>query len=340
MKTKNSEIEKNKENTSIENEILESFDEGHWLIIKPYYMTSLNARLISIILFAIFLLMLILRTFLTYSSFFLLIPSIGSIISFSISLNINFKICDLSEEFMEKLRSGKINSKDDGENLKKIDNLAQQDVINQENKEDEHEAISGFTTILGYFCLNSATLCLVLYIILVCLHIEGILETTWNLTAIPAYVLFGVALFYWIFILPGYIKNQEYLEVALFFIYLFSSCIFFVMLNSKLDKIYGSSYLSVASVLLFAIGSHLILYLFNFAINKQNEISSHLSILALLIFSLVSIVLISLKLDDQTLGMKFWVPPFVFTIGYLIFMVDQILEYYDCQSTEEQTVSK
>ena len=148
--------------------------------------------------FLAFLLMLTIRLSpnITFSWLILLAPSIACLVSFTILLNMYLKLKDIFDE--------------------------------SENFNEEKNSSIG--SILTYFCLNTASICIIIFLVLISLKLQGIIALKLNEISIPLYLLSGIALFYYIFIFPAFVKNKLIFPLVMLGVYLVTSFIFMVLL--------------------------------------------------------------------------------------------------------------
>ena len=305
MNLKNKE-ENHKEITELEMDFNQQLYEKYGEIINTCSNTINITNLIGIFSFLGFLVLLNIRTAYSFSWFFLLIPAYMCVFSFIINLNTYLKLNDIIEEA-------------------------------QQHADQE---VSKIGSILSYFCLNSVSLCIVIYLLLVSLQIEEVIVSSWNLIAIPIYLSLGILTFYWIFILPAFLHNRLYWETSLTLVYLICSFVFTSMLNFKLDKTYSGGFINISASLLFALGYNFIYITIQAFYTQKLQLSGKLSSIAFLAISIVSLVLLGLKADGILLSMHYWVPVFIFTLGLFIFLIEKILELTLGENSSETVETK
>ena len=186
------------------------------------------AQLTGIFSFLIFLIIIAIRVnsiSFAFSWFYMLIPTIICLLSFTIVINMFLKLKDIFDE-AEKFRD-----------------------------EDESSQIG---SIVSYFCLNVNSLNILVYLILFSLKLENIIDAQFNVISVPLYVFLGVSLFYSIFILPAFTQNKLYSEIIMIFVYIISSFTFLILLNFKLDLNLNGQFLNIFIPVFFSLGLHLI----------------------------------------------------------------------------------
>jgi hypothetical protein len=301
MNPKQELIENHKDVSELETEINEKVIQKYEEKIIHCANTINTSNIIGLISCLVFLVLFTLKTFMSFSWFYLLIPSTLSIISYNICLNTYLKLNDILEEI----------------------------------RQDDKEA-SKIGSILSYFCMNSTTICILVYTLLLAFQLEAVIETSWNLIAIPVYLALGIISFYWIFILPAFIHNQLYLEISLISIYVICCVVFKFLMNFKLDKVFSNSFFNIGICLLFALGFHFICNVISLFKFQRQQLSGKLASLALIVFSLVALVLVCLKADGHLLGMNYWIPCLLLTLGFAVYVTDRILEITLEESTQEE----
>ena len=314
-------INKNTEADYKPEEDLENFDEINpnlLKIIEKHQDTITNitntinfSELIGYVSFLVFLLMLTIRlaSNMSFNWLFLLAPALTCLISFTILLNAYLKLKDLFDE---------------SEN---------------ENFEDE-KTNSSLGSILSYFCLNTASLCAFVYLILLSLKLQIIISINFNEAGIPIYVLFGIAVFYYIFILPAFIKNRLIFPLLMFGLYIISSFIFFVLLNMKLDKnMQGGYYSLVFLSMLITISFHMLFYTYLLVKSAKNNFLNYISNLVALLLLLLGLLLIGLKLDS-VITIDNWVPMVLVIFAYMILVSDKIYALFDKSEGESNNNNK
>lgn len=267
-------------------------------------------HLITIFSFLIFCLSLAIRLVksTTFSFLYLLVPALISLLSFTMLLNTYLKLKDIFDE-AEKKRIE--HSDNDIESFNKP-------VI----EEDSYSIGSN----LSYLCLNSASLLICVYAILLALRVEGLITFNWNIITIPIYLILGLALFYAIFILPAFIQNKLNYEIALIFTYIICSVIFLVMLNLNLDGNANYSYVNIFIPLFFVIGMNCVYSIVNVLSDyKNNMLFSRISNLFLIFGIFCATALVALKADKLLPDMADWVPVLVFASGYFFYMFEKLL---------------
>lgn len=256
--------------------------------------------------FLVFLVILSIRLSpkISFNWLILLAPAATCIISFTILLNAYLKLKDLFDE---------------------SDNFEEEEHNTKNNN-------GSLGSILSYCCLNTASLSILVYLVMLTLKLQGILNIiNFNDMAIPIYILYGIAVFYYIFIFPAFIKNKMIFLLFMFGLYIIASFIFFILLNMKLDKsIQGGYYSLVFFSMLLAIGLHMICFCYLIAINiyEKKNILNHISITIALLLLLVVLLLTGLSLDN-VIKIDNWIPSVIAIFAYMILVSDKLYSFFD-----------
>jgi hypothetical protein len=301
---------KNTEEGCKAEEDLENFDEinpnllkiieKHQDEITNITNTITVSELIGYVSFLVFLLMLTIRlaSNINFNWIILLVPALTCLISFTILLNAYLKLKDLFDE------------------------------LENENFEEEKTNTS-LGSILSYFCLNTASLCVLVYLILLSLKLQNIIAINFNEIAIPIFILFGIAVFYYIFIFPAFIKNKLIFPLFMFGLYIIASFIFIVLLNMKLDKnIQGGYYSLVFFSMLISISFQMLCYTYLLVKSNKNNFLNYISIIFALLLLLISLLLTGLKLDS-VITIENWVPMVLVIFAYIILVSDKLYALFD-----------
>jgi len=305
-------INKNEEDLKTEDDS-ENFDEINPNLLKiiekhqDKIITITNiiniSEFIGYLSLLVFLLMLAIRLSpnVSFNWLILFTPAATCVISFTIILNAYLKLKDIFEE---------------------------SDNLEEENKNSS----SSLGSILSYFCLNSASLCALVYLVLLSLRLQNIIiSINYGEIAIPIYVLYGIAVFYYIFILPAFLKNKMIFPLFIFGVYIIASFIFFVLLNMKLDKIMQGGYYSLIFFsMLSAIAFQIVYYgyLLVKAIMVKNNFVIYISIEIALSLLLVALLLTGLKLDS-VISIDNWVPLVMIIFSYMILISDKLYAFFE-----------
>jgi hypothetical protein len=196
---------------------------------------------------------------------------------------------------------------------------------------------NGFTskgTLISFFCLNSAFLILLIYFILLSLRITGSSDKSFTIISIPLFMLIGIAIFYFIFIVPAFFKNELYLEIILITNYILNSIILLLLLDLKLDNNYEFLYSYAFSPIYFSLFLHIVytmIYLF-----KGERFKTILSILTL-ISVLCGFLLLGLMLD-KFITINYLVIGLLFMTGYHIYAIEKIYNTLIQSEPKENTV--
>lgn len=224
-----------------------------------------------------------------------------------------------------------------------------QKIINNEKVEN-----CSLGTFLSYGCLNLSSAGIIVYLILICLRLEGIFISTsvlWNIIAIPLYITVGMVIFYFIFILPAFIANKFYWAICVISTYVISGLAFIVLYNLKLDHMLNDTHNTQIFIPIYiALAVHLI-YALCTGIYDQCETKEKgesqcffdQSIILVknflgLTLMLIACILCARKLDKypNTEGMEAFLPVLIFTIGYFFIIIDRFISLVNCNNQENQ----
>lgn len=200
-------------------------------------------------------------------------------------------------------------------------------------KQYRNEQIEGFD--LGHFIcylgINSAGIGMAVYFVLLSVKLQNKIDpmnssvfNSFNIIAIPIYIISGILLFNFIFLVPGLIKSKLYLLVFNISNYSINGFISFLLLNLKLDKMIDVAFFVVFIPLILAI--FISLAQAAFLIFYSNHI--FLSILYFLgiLSLLIGVDLIALKSDKKInqsyLPVIFLLISFLFQINYVDLFTD------------------
>jgi hypothetical protein len=299
------EIEINNDNENeneIDERLLKIYERNLSKISKVSYWMKVF-KITGIFTFLIFLITLTVRVKVSFSNFFLLSLIIVALICFTGLLNMYLKLKDIFDE--------------------------------EEVTTEGEEGSSQIGSVLTYFCLNTVAISFMIYMVLVCLKLENFITINWNIIGVPIYVVFGIFLFYAIFILPAFLQNKLYIELIIIFVYLICGFVFTILLNFKLDKNLNSSFMNVFTSIIFALGLHTIYILIEIFNNFKSETFSKFGALIFALLSIVSLVLIPLKADGLIPNMDYWLPASLVCTGYVFFVLDKIISTLTVEKEED-----
>ncbi len=273
------------------------------------------SKVIAVISVLLFLILLAIKVDRDFTWFVPFIPAATALLSFAVLFNLFLKLKDIFDD------TGKSEDKD---------------------KDDEESSHIGSN--VSYFCLNLIVLNVLIYMILFSLKCDNIMESDWNVISIPIYIVFGIATFYAIFILPAFIQNKMYMESIMLFTYLICSFIFFILINLKGDKNIASEYFSVFLPFIFPLGLHFIYLISILVVSKKNNWFRLITESGWLFFLFVACVLIIAKADkvDSKTGYGYWLPVVMVLIGYCMFVSEKVLSFFGWkkESDEEEVKEK
>lgn len=216
-------------------------------------------------------------------TFFLLIPALVTLVSYTIVLNMYLKLKDIIDE-VEAMKT-----EDDGVQI---------------------------GSIISYSCLNLAALSVFVYLILLTLKVDNDILASWNVIAVPAYIFYGVVVFYIIFITPAFIENKFYSEVSLLYSYVICSLVFFLLMCLKLDRELTATYPTLFIPLFFTLGLHLVHAFIDLLSNFKSEFYSKILMPILIMLIFLATILVSLKAEKITHYPNF-VPVLMWLISFV-----------------------
>jgi len=266
-------------------------------------------KITAIISFVLFLIILALKLGLNFSWFFLLIPSLTTMITYTLYLNNYLKLKDIFDE---------------------------ETALAQEKNQDNSSHIG---SVLSYLCLNLSVLCLTVYLILLSAKLENMLNTSFNMIGIPFYIMLAVFIFYSIFIMPAFISNNLIAEILLIFLFVIGGSVYFILLNLKLDKNINIVYLLVFSPLIFVLTFYIGYSIFNFTKTWNTPQSQKFGDFFFAISVLIASVLISLKLDNH-IKIKDWVMVLIIIFGSIFIVFDNFSNLFSKDNESEEGNNK
>jgi hypothetical protein len=201
--------------------------------------------------------------------------------------------------------------------------LKLQDIIHEEIAKIKNEDSSiNIGSLLSYFSLNVSSLCLCVYVLLATFKLDGLIQTEWNVLAIPIFISCGVCLFFLIFILPAFLTNKLYYELVTIFIYFLANFMFLIFINLKLDKEIGSKFKQVFLPLILAFSLHLGFCFILLFTSKDGFKTKMINVLAVSMLLAVSVI-IPLRLDNE-IQIPAWVMPMMVLVAVLLLTFEDI----------------
>ena len=251
--------------------------------------------------FLIFLLMLTIKlsSNFEFNWMFLLLPAFICLISFSLLLNMYLNLKDIFDE---------------AENI---------------GNEEKNTSLG---SLLSYLCLNTGCICVGLYLFLITLKMQGYVLLKLNEIAIPLYILSGIAMFYYIFIFPAFIKNKFYFDISVIGLYILGSFTFLVTINSKIDTVSKNPFVNLFLFFLIPIVFHMIYYLYLLITNPET-ILNNLSMLVSIILIFSGLLMFGLKLDNS-ITVENWVPMILIIISYFILISEKVFKIFEKSNPE------
>jgi len=181
-------------------------------------------------------------------------------------------------------------------------------------------------TIISYFCLYILSGNLILYLTLLCLKLQNILALNFSMISIPIYVIFGVSLFYFIFILPALIQTSLYPEIALIISYMFGFFAYVLITNSKYDSGSSGSLSNCFISVWVVIGAHL-LYSSYYVFIRNEAFINYFTTYVILTICLAFTILLCMKVDSKA-KVDNWVLGVLLLIAYKFYLIEKIYQYY------------
>jgi hypothetical protein len=248
---------------------------------------------------------------------YFLLPILVGIISFTIYMNSYLRTKDIFENSKKLIFTG----------VEKTENCS----------------LSSFIT---YTSVNIIALFLIFYSVSLSLKLDNISifrDVEFNLLAVPIYLSLSILIFYFIFISPALFSNKYYFEIALISSYLIGGFIFFILINTKLDRGGNYTYLLAFIPIIIPFSLHFIHALydsFNAVLSDDpvNVIGLDTIILKFnfflsISFILASSILIPMQLDKhqgafKQFPMDDYVPILLFILGYTFIMIERFYLIY------------
>lgn len=274
----------------------------------------------GIISLLVFLILVAIRTSnssLTFSFFFILIPALSSVTFFTVFFNSYLMLKDIFDEAEKK--------KDDDSNGLQIGSM------------------------LSYFCLNAVAISVIIYLVVFCLKIDNYLIIQWNVISVPLFIILGIGVFYFVFILPAFIQNNLIFDLILIFCYLITSFMFTICLNFKLDGILAYEYTYIFIPIILSLFLHIVFSVISFIkendsnseklndkMCEKNDIYSKICFITAMIFTLTAFILIPLKLDAM-INIHNWIPTGMIVIAYMFVVNEKIYSFFVEEKDDEKT---
>jgi len=193
---------------------------------------------------------------------------------------------------------------------------------------------------MSYFSVNLAAINFIVFIILFTLKIEGLISFQWKLITIPLYVIIGIGLFYFIFMMPAFIDKESYWDIALLSNLILNTLVFMILLNSRLDNSDRLDY-SMIFIPIWIIFTVNFVYLIYSFINVKNVdekggenpnrslecFNTSINFMVNVLLMIASI-LIALNLD------KIYLTPYIVSycliiLGYALFFTERLLSQFN-----------
>lgn len=176
-------------------------------------------------------------------------------------------------------------------------------------------------SILSYFCLNTTALSLFVYLVLFTLKSEYMISSQWNLITVPLYCIFGMALFYFVFIMPAFLQSNLVMEICLIFVYIATSLTFVIAINLKMDQTLDCTYLMIFIPLLSALFIHICCSFYNTLISKFSNQMLMFNFGLNCIF--IATLLIPMR-SDGILNIARWIPGLLYIFAAMLLSYDKV----------------
>jgi hypothetical protein len=194
---------------------------------------------------------------------------------------------------------------------------------------------SSLGSILTYFCLNTSIICIGIFLILISLRLQNLISIKINEIAIPLYILSGIALFYYIFIFPAFIKNKLIFPLMISGAYILCGFISLVMVNTRLDNISNCLFIFSFLSILIAIAFHIVGYSYMLLNANRNNLLNVISVLFSLTLLFTALLLIPLKLDNM-INVYNWIPMVMIIFSYVILISDKLFNLFEKNESENE----
>ncbi len=251
-----------------------------------------------IIFFALLMIKFSLKNEKELKYFYLLLPSILVILTFSFSFNYFLKLKQLIE-------------KDEA------------DILSHNTKID-----CSMGNFLSYLCLNLVCLSICVYLLLLSLKLEkAIPDLGLSMVNIPIYISLGIIFFYFIFILPAFIMNKFYWEIILIASYLINSILFSILLSMKIDHQTKLKFAEVFIPLLLALGIQFIYTIVKFFMAEGCFIMKLLSFVSVS-FILGTFFHLVIILDQEDAYKYVYRLSVLFLFSAIIFSIEKITSLF------------
>jgi len=195
---------------------------------------------------------------------------------------------------------------------------------------------SSLASYMSYFSINLAGINFIIFIILFTLKMESVINIQWKIITIPLYVVIGIGLFYFIFMMPAFIDKMLYWELGLLSVFILNTLIFLILLNSRLDNSLRLSYVIIFVPVWLTIGLNYVYQIQNYTKGEDRH-DTLSNLINLIVNSLLTIafVLIALNLD------KVFLSPYVISyvliiFSYVLFFTDRFLIQFNISMYEKK----
>lgn len=182
---------------------------------------------------------------------------------------------------------------------------------------------------ISYVCLTLASACSITYLILLYLKKIENISSSYTIISIPLYIFLIIAIFYFIFIIPGLYESKLYFEIFLLGTYVLSIFFCLMMLNARLDELSTKqSYFIILLPMYFAFILHLFYISFEKAFGSMT-LCDAISKVMIVILLLIDCALVPLKLELHY-NIPLWIYGGLLLVSFQIFIADLL-----CQNQEE-----
>lgn len=190
---------------------------------------------------------------------------------------------------------------------------------------------------MSYFSINLAAGNLIVFIILFTLRIENIITMQWKIITIPLYVIIGISLFYFIFMMPAFIDKESYSDIVMLATLILNMLIFMILLNSRLDNSYLLAYtmifipIWITNTVFFI---HQIYSLIKFCEDKSDYFNNAVNLAVNTIVTIASVVIATIL--DKLIVANYVIPCCLLILAYLIMFTERLLNQFNVNLFEKK----
>ncbi len=180
---------------------------------------------------------------------------------------------------------------------------------------------------MSLISINLASANFIIFLLCFSLKLEGVINPPWKLVTIPLYIIVGIALFYFIFMMPAFIDRESFWDIAIISGMIVNTFIFLILLNSRLENSYKLEYLEIfipiwITLLIFYV------YLIYFLIKDSNEFINNILNLIVNVIVTLATILIATNLDKVIIT-PYWISLTLLILAYQIFLTERLLAQFN-----------